>query len=95
MLWIIENKRLWRGIIVGLLLIALMGPWVFDIIHLPGEGPCSASWIRLAGNFCGEPLSVIWILTCSCVETQDWFFTSLHPARSCHRERLHQAPIPR
>ena len=63
MLWIIGNKRLWRGIIVGLLLIALMGPWVFDIIHVSGEGPCSAPWIRLTGDFCGKPLSGAWILS--------------------------------
>jgi hypothetical protein len=35
MLWIIENKRLWRAALLGLLLIAIMGPWVFDIIHVP------------------------------------------------------------
>jgi hypothetical protein len=60
--WIIENKRLWRGLLLGLLFMALMGPWVFDIIHVPAEYPCSAAWVRLVGDYCGEPRSGIWIL---------------------------------
>jgi hypothetical protein len=63
MVWANDKKRLLRAMMLGLLLIALMGPWVFDIIHVPREFPCSAPWIRLVDDFCGEPLSGIWILS--------------------------------
>jgi hypothetical protein len=63
MSWINKNKSRLRAMMLGLLLIALIGPWVFDIIHVPGEFPCSAPWIRLVDNFCGERLSGIWILS--------------------------------
>ena len=62
MLSLAENKRLWRGLLLGLLLVALMGPWVFDLIHVPAEYPCSAPFIRLEGDYCGVPLTGPWIL---------------------------------
>jgi hypothetical protein len=55
MRWIHKNERLFRAILLGLLIIALIGPWVFDIIHIPAEFPCSDPWIRVGGDFCGEP----------------------------------------
>jgi hypothetical protein len=56
------NPRIWRGIVLGLLLVALMGPWVFDQINVPAQYACSAPFIRLEGDFCGTPLSGLWIL---------------------------------
>ena len=52
--------------IAGLLslLVAIMGPWTFDLIHVPSEYPCSAPFIRLEGDFCGTPMSGGWILVC-------------------------------
>ena len=52
----IEDKRIWRWVILGLLLIAFAGPWAFDRINVPSEYSCSAPFIRLQGDYCGAPL---------------------------------------
>jgi hypothetical protein len=52
---IIESRRLFRFIVLGLLLVALLGPWVFDIIHVPREFSCDFPWARVGGDFCGWP----------------------------------------
>jgi len=62
MSWIIEHKRVWRVVILVLLLIAIVGPWAFDLIIVPSEYPCSSS-IRLKGDYCGTPLSGMWMLS--------------------------------
>jgi hypothetical protein len=62
MKWINASSRNWRGFVLGLLLVALMGPWVFEQINVPAQYACSAPFIRLEGDFCGVPLSGIWIL---------------------------------
>jgi hypothetical protein len=62
MKWINANSRIWRGFVLGLLVVALMGPWVFDVINVPAQYACSAPFIRLEGDFCGVPLSGFWIL---------------------------------
>jgi hypothetical protein len=63
MSWINEHKRVWRVAILVLLLVAIMGPWTFDRINVPAEYPCSAPDIRLEGDFCGMPISGIWIFS--------------------------------
>jgi len=69
MSWINKHKRVWRVAILVLLLVALMGPWAFDLIDVPSEYPCSAPFIRLEGYFCGMPLSGVgaysWMVTAS------------------------------
>jgi len=62
MLWIQEHKTGWRVAILALLLAAIMGHWIFDRINVPSEYPCSAPFIRLEGDFCGQPMPGIWIL---------------------------------
>ena len=62
MLWLFENKNEWRVAILGLLLVAVMGPWAFDLINVPSEYSCSAPNVRLREDFCGVPLSGIWFL---------------------------------
>jgi hypothetical protein len=57
MLWINEHKTIWRVAVLVLLLVAMMGPWAFDLIDVPSEYPCSAPYVRLEGDFCGMPLS--------------------------------------
>jgi hypothetical protein len=61
MSWINKHKRVWRVAILVLLLVAIMGPWTFDRINVPSEYPCSTPNIRLEGDFCGTPMSGIWI----------------------------------
>jgi hypothetical protein len=60
LLTINQNKRILRFVVLGLLLVALLGPWVFDIIYIPGEFPCSDPWIRVGGDFCGLPVPGIY-----------------------------------
>jgi hypothetical protein len=55
MSWINEQKRVWRVAILVLLLVAIMGPWSFELVNVPSEYPCSAPFIRLEGDFCGTP----------------------------------------
>lgn len=61
MLWLNNNKRVWRTTILLLLFVALMGPWAFDRIHVPRQYICSPPNVRLEGDFCGHPLSGMWI----------------------------------
>jgi hypothetical protein len=56
MLWINEHKNVWRVAVLVLLLVAIMGPWFFDVIYAPGESQCSAPFIWLKEDFCGKPL---------------------------------------
>jgi hypothetical protein len=56
MLWINEHKNVWRVAVLVLLLVAIMGPWTFDLINVPAKYPCSAPFIRLEGDFCGVPM---------------------------------------
>jgi hypothetical protein len=57
MSWINKHKRIWRVVILVLLLVAILGPWTFDRINVPSEYPCSTPSIRLEGDFCGTPIS--------------------------------------
>ncbi len=62
MSWMNEHKRVWRAAVLGLLLVAITGPWIFDFIVVPSEYSCSAPAIRLEGDYCGIPMSGTWIL---------------------------------
>ena len=62
MSWINEHKRVWRVVILALLLIAFIGPWTFELINVPSEYTCSPPFIRLQGDYCGTPLSGMLIL---------------------------------
>jgi hypothetical protein len=61
MSWIVEHKRILRAAVLVLLLLAMMGPWAFDLINVPAGYACSAPFIRLDDNFCGTPLSGLWL----------------------------------
>lgn len=61
MAWIKNRKGVWRISILVLLGVALLGPWTFDLIWVPSEYSCSAPNIRLDEDYCGIPLSGIWL----------------------------------
>jgi hypothetical protein len=63
MTWMNEHKREWRAIVLVLLLVAIIGPWTLDLIVVPSEYSCSAPAIRLNGDYCGIPMSGIWVLS--------------------------------
>lgn len=52
-----ELKSVWRIAILYVLLIAFIGPWGFDRIHVPSQYECTFPTFRLEGDFCGTPLS--------------------------------------
>ena len=59
--WMVEHQRSWRLFELGLLILAIFGPWAFDRIVVPADYPCDTA-IRLEGDYCGFPLSGMWML---------------------------------
>ena len=55
--WFIKHKNILRQAALALLIISLLGPWMFDLINVPAEYPCDEPFVRLEGDFCGLPLS--------------------------------------
>ena len=55
--WFIKHKNILRQAVLALLIISLLGPWMFDLINVPAEYPCDEPFVRLEGDFCGLPLS--------------------------------------
>lgn len=53
----IHFKTIIQGIALVVFLLALQGPWTYDLIHVPAEYACSAPFVRLEGDFCGLPMS--------------------------------------
>jgi hypothetical protein len=62
MSWINEHKDVWRVVLLVVILVALMGPWIFDQILVPSGFSCSDPTIRLDDDFCGTPLPGTWLL---------------------------------
>lgn len=52
-----ENKVLWRKLVPALFIISMLGPWMFDLLNVPAQYPCSKPSVRLYGDFCGYPMS--------------------------------------
>ena len=44
--WMVEHQRSWRLFELGLLILAIFGPWAFDRIVVPADYPCDTA-IRL------------------------------------------------
>jgi hypothetical protein len=61
MLWLYAHRNVWRVAIITLLLVAIIGPWWYDLINVPSQYTCSSPFIRLKGDYCGIPMSGIWI----------------------------------
>jgi hypothetical protein len=57
MSWISENRNFIRSILLIFFLLSMMGPWMYDLIHVPAEYDCDKPFIRLEGDFCGYPMS--------------------------------------
>ncbi len=54
-----ENKRAWRIVALILLVIAMLGPWAYDLINVPAQYSCDGPYVRLEGDFCGLPISLL------------------------------------
>lgn len=60
-----QNSQRRRAVgLVGLalLLLASVGPWAFERINVPAQYTCSAPYVRLVGDYCGQPVSGLLIL---------------------------------
>lgn len=65
MSWMTEHKTAWRAAALIMLVVAITGPWTFEVIWVPSDPPfssCSAPYVRLDEDFCGTPLSGKWLL---------------------------------
>ena len=56
-----EGQRRWRIALLIAMMVAFLGPWIFDLINVPSEYECSPN-IRLYGDFCGMPLPGFWVM---------------------------------
>lgn len=62
----IAKNKIWLRIIgVALFIIAMLGPWTFDLINVPAQYSCELPFVRLYGDFCGYPMSAF--------EVAKWF----------------------
>jgi len=57
--WFVEHKKILRGAILLLLIVAMFGPWTYDRVNVPAQYTCSPPNVRLYGDFCGVPLTGI------------------------------------
>lgn len=55
-------KQTWRIASMPLLILALIGPWTYEIINVPAEYDCNAPYVRLEGDYCGEPMAGAFII---------------------------------
>lgn len=60
---VMAQPRVLRPAAVTCVLLALVGPWAYDRINVPAEFACQAPYVRLGGDYCGLPLSGVWLLT--------------------------------
>jgi hypothetical protein len=65
MSFILQTNILRRTLVLALFLVSMLGPWVFDTIHVPAQYACGKPFVRLSGDVCGYPLSGL--------ETIKWF----------------------
>ena len=57
MTFIVENKALFRKLVIAMFVMSMLGPWAFDLLNVPAQFPCSYPNVRLNGDFCGAPFS--------------------------------------
>jgi hypothetical protein len=55
--WVFKHKDTLRRVILTLFIIVMLGPWMFDRVHVPAEYDCDKPFIRLDGDSCGYPMS--------------------------------------
>jgi hypothetical protein len=57
MTWFRNHLTVARLCILALLIIALLGPWAFDLLSVPVESACQPPTVRIDSRFCGYPMS--------------------------------------
>lgn len=56
-MFILEKEGIFRKLTLVGLLLAMLGPWSFDLVSVPAQFPCDGPPVRLVGDFCGFPVS--------------------------------------
>ena len=59
---IADHARAWRIALLILMVVAFLGPWVYDQINVPAQYTCDPPFVRLEGDFCGVPLNGTWVI---------------------------------
>jgi len=57
-----DKRRIWLGIALALAIAGLVGPWAFDRINVPAQYECTLPNVRLEGDFCGMPVTGLWVI---------------------------------
>ncbi len=57
MAWLREHLTVVRLCVLALLIIALLGPWVYENLSVPDQYDCAPSLVRIRPGFCGDPMS--------------------------------------
>ena len=57
MSFVLAKESFLRKFILGAFVIAMLGPWSFDLVGVPAQFPCGFPSVRLVGDFCGFPVS--------------------------------------
>jgi hypothetical protein len=56
MSFVLEKEGFWRKVVLAGFVLAMLGPWSFDLIHVLAQFTCENA-VRLAGDFCGFPVT--------------------------------------
>jgi hypothetical protein len=62
------SKKLWRWLILLVVLGSFFGPWVIDSINVPAEYECQPPGVRMDGDSCGYPISGAWVMQAFAIE---------------------------
>ena len=57
MSFMLEKEGFLRKVVLALFVLAMLGPWSFDLLHVPAQFPCDGVSVRLVGDFCGYPVT--------------------------------------
>lgn len=62
MAWFRNHRTVMRLCVLAMLIVALLGPWVYEALSVPDEYPCGPSLVRIRPGFCGDPMSGLVII---------------------------------
>ena len=79
--WLGARSALWRAAALVALALAMAGPWTFDRVNVPSEYACP---LRLDDDFCGVPISGLWLLRALIHESARLGGEWLHGERGVH-----------
>jgi hypothetical protein len=60
--WISTHIRILRLVTLALLVIGLLGPWVYEAIYMPDQYECTPPLVRIRPNICGDPMTGMFVI---------------------------------